>query len=148
MRTIIRRFGNKSKYLKQIKKYLPENYNTYFEPFVGSGVLFLSFKPSRWILNDLNSDMIGIWNEIKYNPDKIKSYFIEFGDKFKVMQRQEQIQLCKNITKSLENSNVSDRYIKYLLMLLCSYTPQFSSYINFNSFLFPVLKVKDHWHFL
>ena len=44
MKTFIRYPGNKSRYLKYILPLVPKEYNTYIEPFVGSGALFLFHK--------------------------------------------------------------------------------------------------------
>ena len=35
MKTFIKWAGNKSQCLKHIRPYLPDNYNVYFEPFIG-----------------------------------------------------------------------------------------------------------------
>ena len=32
--------GGKRQIMKEIKKYLPEEFNTYYEPFVGGGAVF------------------------------------------------------------------------------------------------------------
>ncbi|AGL90745.1 DNA adenine methylase [Candidatus Phytoplasma australiense] len=44
--------GSKKKMLPKLLKYIPTNYNNYYEPFLGSGALFQSLAPSIVTLND------------------------------------------------------------------------------------------------
>lgn len=50
--------GGKTQILLNLKKFLPNSYNTYFEPFLGGGALFFSLSPKKAILNDQNSELI------------------------------------------------------------------------------------------
>ena len=60
MRSFIKWEGNKSHSLKHILPHIPK-YNTYYEPFLGSGALFLSLAPEKWVINDINKDLYSIW---------------------------------------------------------------------------------------
>ena len=47
-------------------KYIPDNYNDYFEPFVGGGALFFNLQPKHKVyINDRNSALIGLYNRFK-----------------------------------------------------------------------------------
>lgn len=66
--------GGKGQLIESIAAYLPKNMEeiaVYIEPFVGSGaVMFwiLSKYPDLLVvINDLNSDLINVYNSIKYN---------------------------------------------------------------------------------
>ena len=69
MKTFFKWQDNKSKHFKYILPELPSDYNTYIEPFVGSGALFLRVEPEKWIINDLNQDNINIWKLVKMIPN-------------------------------------------------------------------------------
>ena len=58
MKTFIKWSGNKSKHINKFKEYIPKEFNTYIEPFIGSGALLLHLEPKKWIINDLNKDLI------------------------------------------------------------------------------------------
>lgn len=64
--------GGKSKksIREQILQHQPPNTKEYREPFVGGGGIFFHIKPniSRWI-NDINSDLISVYNALKNDPD-------------------------------------------------------------------------------
>ena len=89
LKTFIRWSGNKSKQLKHILPHIPKEYNTYIEPFVGSGALFLKIQPDKWIINDINKDIINVWKEIKNDPESIIYIFKEFGKIFKPLDNKE-----------------------------------------------------------
>ena len=82
LKTFIRWQGNKSRYANHIIKHFPEEYNTYIEPFIGSGALLLKTQPIKWIINDLNKDLINIWKNVKNEPEEIIQLFKQFGKKF------------------------------------------------------------------
>ena len=72
MRTFIRRPGNKSKLIKKILPLIPDFDGTYIEPFVGTGAVFLNLQPKKWIINDINKELIDLY---VLNNDKFKYYF-------------------------------------------------------------------------
>jgi DNA adenine methylase len=87
LKTFMTRMGNKSKHIRHIIDYIPKEYNTYIEPFVGTGALFLYLNPKKWIINDLNKNLINIWILIKNDSN----YLIK------------QIKLFKNLYLNLKN---------------------------------------------
>ncbi|MFV8401067.1 Dam family site-specific DNA-(adenine-N6)-methyltransferase [Mycoplasma sp. 2634B] len=50
--------GGKTQILSELKKYIPEHFNTYYEPFLGGGALFFSLKPEKAVINDLNRHLM------------------------------------------------------------------------------------------
>ena len=149
LKTFIRWMGNKSKHLRHIIPYIPDEYNTYYEPFVGSGALFLILQPKKWIINDLNKDLINIWKNVKDNPDTIINSFKNFGKKFKPLSKKEKLEFCRDITNTIEELNY-DVYRASIIMLMkyCSYNGNIIvknnlyfqginlSIINYNSYYF------------
>ena len=72
--------GGKRQLLKQFKKlelYPPEEIgfdsskNTYFEPFVGGGAVFLDTLPEKAILSDMNEELVITYNVIKTDLKKL-----------------------------------------------------------------------------
>lgn len=122
LKTFIRWQGNKSKYIKTIKNHIPEYKGKYIEPFVGSGALFLDLEPKKWIINDLNKDLINIWKYIKTNPDDIIKNFKEDGKNFKPMSFNDKKIYCKENIDKL-NYIPYDCYRAYLFIFMkfCSY---------------------------
>ena len=122
MKTFIKWHGNKSKHINKFIQYIPKFKGTYIEPFVGSGALFLRLEPEKWIINDLNKDLINIWNHVKDNPEEIIKEFKKFGEKFKPLSKEDKVLYCQEITKTLEEIPYDlKRASTYLLMKFCSY---------------------------
>ena len=57
--------GGKRQILPLIRKYLPEDYNTYFEPFVGGGAVFFDLMPKKAVLNDYNDELMNVYRCIQ-----------------------------------------------------------------------------------
>ena len=57
--------GGKRQLLPFLKKHLPPQYNTYYEPFVGAGALLFSLQPAKAVINDVNPELINCYNVIK-----------------------------------------------------------------------------------
>ncbi|KMK76934.1 DNA adenine methylase [Alkalihalobacillus pseudalcaliphilus] len=57
--------GGKRQLLPEIKKYIPETINTYYEPFVGAGAVLFGVSPAHAVINDVNSELINVYQVIK-----------------------------------------------------------------------------------
>ncbi|KGQ69910.1 DNA adenine methylase [Chelonobacter oris] len=63
--------GGKFRLTDEINKLLPENKHTLLEPFVGAGSVFLNSNFKHYILADLNSDLINLFNVVKTDVDHL-----------------------------------------------------------------------------
>ena len=59
--------GGKRWLINNYSEFLPVSFNRYFEPFLGSGVVFFYLKPKKAYLSDINKDLIITYNQIKLN---------------------------------------------------------------------------------
>lgn len=57
--------GGKRQLVKEIMKYIPKEYNCYYEPFVGGGAVLFALNPKRAVINDLNNELINAYRVIK-----------------------------------------------------------------------------------
>ena len=60
--------GGKRQIIDKLKELVPYEFNTYYEPFVGAGALWLDLKPRRAVVNDNNSQLMNCYYAIKKNP--------------------------------------------------------------------------------
>lgn len=70
--------GGKKKMLKDIIEHLPPSFNNYFEPFLGSGIVFINLPKSassrtRSYINDYNTEIINIFRCIRDFPNEVIS---------------------------------------------------------------------------
>ena len=66
--------GGKSKLLPVILNEVKEVNGTYIEPFLGSGVVAFNVKANNYLLADVNSDLINIFQQLKTGGDFFISY--------------------------------------------------------------------------
>lgn len=79
--------GSKDSQAKRIITYFPEQIDTYYEPFVGGGSVFLNLlesdhKITNYSISDINNDLIGVYNLIKKDPEKLISKYNEHYKQF------------------------------------------------------------------
>jgi DNA adenine methylase len=68
---VVKWVGGKRQLLPVIKKNLPKKYNSYCEPFLGGGAVLFNIQPRKAIVNDLNSELMNVYNVIKNNIDEL-----------------------------------------------------------------------------
>ena len=64
--------GGKRQIIDELKKYVPEEYNTYYEPFIGGGALLFELAPKNAVINDCNEELMNVYNILR-NPEKYGS---------------------------------------------------------------------------
>lgn len=68
---IVKWVGGKRQLLNEINKYIPEEYSSYYEPFLGGGAVFLSEQPKKAVVNDYNEELILTYRVIKENVEEL-----------------------------------------------------------------------------
>lgn len=73
--------GKRNVIKKYLCHYLPKNFNTYFEPFVGGGAMLFYLKPEKAIINDINSELMTTYNVIKEECNTFLKMMDEYKNK-------------------------------------------------------------------
>ncbi len=88
---VVKWVGGKRQLIKDLRAYMPKGQITkYFEPFFGGGALLFDYQPKCAIVNDVNSDLIGMYktigssvgaliDELKKHPND-EQHFYEIRD--------------------------------------------------------------------
>jgi len=69
--------GGKRQLLPQIRRFYPESFGAYVEPFFGSGAVFFDLHGAgrllgrRAVLIDSNADLIGCYDTVRARPDEV-----------------------------------------------------------------------------
>lgn len=71
---VVKWAGGKRQLIPDITKRLPEQMGTYYEPFFGGGALFFNLSPKKAVINDFNSQLVNVYEQIKNNPDLVTDY--------------------------------------------------------------------------
>ena len=95
--------GGKRQIIDKLKEYIPEEYDTYYEPFIGGGALFFELSPKKAVINDSNVELINVYkvlcNEDKFNKmirvlnshetNHSEEYYYELRNKDRIRELQE-----------------------------------------------------------
>lgn len=68
---VVKWVGGKRQLLAEITPLLPKRITTYCEPFVGGGAVLFSIQPKKAIVNDLNEDLISVYEVIRDDVDTL-----------------------------------------------------------------------------
>ena len=77
---IIKFVGGKSQMLDTIKELLPENYNRYYEPFLGGGAVLLELNPKEAYVNDINSELINMYIQVREDVEGVIRELSKFDE--------------------------------------------------------------------
>jgi DNA adenine methylase len=68
---VVKWVGGKRQIINEIMKYVPESYTTYYEPFLGGGALLFKLQPQKAVVNDINHELINLYEVIKDNVEEL-----------------------------------------------------------------------------
>lgn len=66
---VVKWVGGKRQLLEEITQRLPKRVTTYCEPFLGGGAVLFSLQPKNAIVNDLNADLMLVYEVIRDNVE-------------------------------------------------------------------------------
>lgn len=69
--------GNKQKQAYTIIRYFPATFDTYFEPFLGSGGVLGVLAPKRAVASDTFKPLAEIWQLLKSDKELLKTHYAE-----------------------------------------------------------------------
>jgi len=78
---LLKWIGNKQRYASQIADLIPE-YNTYIEPFLGSGALLGTVAPIAGIAGDILEPLVGIWQQLQANPQSLLTHYANIWQRY------------------------------------------------------------------
>lgn len=67
--------GNKQKFAKTIVEVMPDSYNQYIEPFVGTGAVLGYLRPKKGIAGDTLKPLIDLFNLVKNDPQQVARFY-------------------------------------------------------------------------
>lgn len=68
---IVKWVGGKRQLLDSLVSLLPQKISYYCEPFLGGGALFFQIQPQKAVVNDINSDLMTVYQVIKDDVDAL-----------------------------------------------------------------------------
>lgn len=65
----------------EIIRFFPDNYTTYFEPFLGSGAVLGTLAPKKAIASDVLAPLMGIWELVRDDPETLIAAYAHYRDR-------------------------------------------------------------------
>ena len=69
--------GNKQRFANEIVSFFPDNFDRYFEPFLGSGAVLGTLSHQNAVASDCFKPLIEIWQTLAGSPDTLKQWYEE-----------------------------------------------------------------------
>lgn len=63
--------GGKRQLMPQIEAFFPQEFATYYEPFVGGGAVLFHLQPEHCVVNDVNGEIINVYRAVKNDVKKL-----------------------------------------------------------------------------
>ena len=103
--------GNKQRFAHQIVSYFPGGFETYHEPFLGSGGVLATLVPSKAVGSDCFKPLMEIWQTLSQEPELLKAWY---RDRWMMMSGGEKTRVYEEVRASYNaNPNGAD------LVFLC-----------------------------
>jgi DNA adenine methylase len=84
---LLKWIGNKQRFAHEIANYFPSSYNTYYEPFLGSGAVLGTVAPERAVASDALKPLVEIWQTLKSSPEILKHWYKQRWDLYKSQEK-------------------------------------------------------------
>lgn len=75
---IVKWVGSKRRLIETLISLIPEHYDTYCEPFVGGGSLLFALEPKKAWINDINQELMLMYELVKNDLDSINEILAKF----------------------------------------------------------------------
>lgn len=129
--------GSKCSQANEIIKYFPNEINTYYECFCGGGSIFLKLlesdiKIKKYIISDLNQELIGVYDLIKETPEILLETYNKHYNDFNSSDIQHRKDYFNKV-KSHFNINKNPEDFYWLMRTVTNGMPRYNRSGIFNS---------------
>lgn len=104
MNPILKYRGGKSREIIKFEQYIPHNFDTYIEPFLGGGAVYFHLEPQSAIINDINEKLISFYLNVRNDFDIMRVQLDYLQSIYEVNQRRFR-ELKGETSERVENRN-------------------------------------------
>ena len=69
--------GNKQRKAHVIASHFPAHFDTFYEPFIGSGGVLGTLAPRRAVASDVFGPLLEIWQTLSADPERLKRWYFD-----------------------------------------------------------------------
>jgi DNA adenine methylase len=107
---LLKWIGNKQKFAREIISYFPQNFGTYYEPFLGSGAVLAHLAPRKAIASDAFAPLIQIWRKLHDDTDGLIRWY---SDRYALVEKMGKVQAYESV-KAAYNSEPNGADLLFL----------------------------------
>lgn len=111
MKPILKYKGGKSREIPKFSTFIPNVFNTYFEPFLGGGAVFFHLAPKKAVINDVNEKLIKFYLELQNKPDTVRKQLDQIQALYEANQAQYDQLKALSPDERVENKNEALYYL-------------------------------------
>ena len=106
---VVKWAGGKTQLLDEIKTRMPQQFNRYYEPFLGGAAVYLAMQPQDSTLNDVNPNLMNVYTQLKNSPDELIQKLQTLQDAFNSQPDREQKDRFYYTMRDRFNQSVRDK---------------------------------------
>src|SRR6266498_5689206 len=84
---VIKWAGGKEAELKYILPNLPDQFERYFEPFVGGGAVYFSLECKEMLINDKSIELMTLYELIQQNDEEFFTKLFEINKNWRLLEQ-------------------------------------------------------------
>lgn len=111
MNPILKYRGGKSREIPRFQQYIPKEFDTYIEPFLGGGAVYFHLEPQKAIINDINEKLIAFYLNVRNNYKEMRKQLDAIQTIYESNQAEFRNLKNKNPDIRVENKNESLYYL-------------------------------------
>ena len=111
MKPMLKYRGGKSKEIPSFEKYIPDHFDTYFEPFFGGGAVYFYLAPKKAVINDVNQGLMEFYKEVKSDYATVRKQLDSLQELYEENQRQYEALKKQHPDERVENKNEALYYL-------------------------------------
>lgn len=108
---VLKWVGGKRQLIDEIEKVLPKKYSTYYEPFIGGGAVLFALQPDKAVINDINGELINVYNVIKEDAEGLISDLLKHKNESEYFYSMREKDRDKEVYNSLTDIEKASRII-------------------------------------
>ncbi len=105
LKPMIKYRGGKSKEFALYERFIPKDFATYYEPFVGGGATFFRLAPKKAVIGDINEPLIDFYRGVRDNFDDLSKELRGLQDIYEKNQRDYKAKKAASPSERVSNAN-------------------------------------------
>ena len=105
LRPMIKYRGGKQREIAQYEKFIPRDFDTYFEPFFGGGATFFHIRPERAVIGDINQPLMDFYSGVRNHYRELSDELAELQAIYEANQRDYEERKSRHPRRRIRNAN-------------------------------------------